>query len=41
MTYDFESENDKAVTIRMRDSMEQVRVPIDELDAWFADKFDF
>ena len=41
VTYDFESENDKAVTIRMRDSMEQVRVPIDELDAWFADKFDF
>jgi len=25
----------------MRDSMEQVRVPIDELDAWFLDKFDF
>jgi glycyl-tRNA synthetase (class II) len=25
----------------MRDSMEQVRVPIDQLDAWFLDKFDF
>ena len=41
VTYDFESEEDKAVTIRFRDSMEQVRVPIDQLDAWFADKFDF
>ncbi|MBP3874524.1 MAG: glycine--tRNA ligase, partial [Lachnospiraceae bacterium] len=41
LTYDFESAEDKAVTIRMRDSMEQVRVPIDQLDAWFLDKFDF
>ena len=41
VTYDFESEEDKAVTIRFRDSMEQVRVPIDQLEAWFADKFDF
>ena len=41
VTYDFDSETDKSVTIRMRDSMEQVRVPIDELDAWFADKFEF
>ena len=41
VTYDFDSEEDKAVTIRMRDSMEQVRVPIAELDAWFADKFTF
>ncbi len=41
ITYDFESENDNAVTIRFRDSMEQVRVKIDELDQWFADKFTF
>ncbi|MBQ8327542.1 MAG: glycine--tRNA ligase [Lachnospiraceae bacterium] len=41
ITYDFESENDQAVTIRFRDSMEQVRVPIAELDAYFADKFTF
>jgi glycyl-tRNA synthetase len=41
ITYDFDSEEDKAVTIRMRDSMEQVRVPIAELDSWFADKFTF
>ena len=41
VTYDFESEEDGAVTVRFRDSMEQVRVKIDELDAFFADKFDF
>ena len=41
VTYDFESETDGAVTIRDRDTMEQVRVKIDELDAYFADKFTF
>jgi glycyl-tRNA synthetase len=41
VTYDFDSEEDGAVTIRERDSMEQVRVKIDELEAYFADKFDF
>ena len=41
ITYDFDSEEDHAVTIRLRDSMEQVRIPIDELDAYFADKFTF
>ena len=41
VTYDFESETDGAVTIRDRDTMEQVRVGIDELDAYFADKFTF
>ncbi len=39
VTYDFESETDQAVTVRFRDSMEQVRIKIDELDAYFADKF--
>ena len=39
ITYDFESETDNAVTVRDRDSMEQVRVPIGELRAYFADKF--
>ncbi len=33
ITYDFESENDGAVTIRDRDTMEQVRVPIAELES--------
>jgi glycyl-tRNA synthetase len=41
VTYDFDSEEDHAVTVRDRDSMEQVRVPIEELDAYFADKFTF
>ena len=41
VTYDFESENDRAVTVRDRDTMEQVRVPIDGLKAYFEDKFRF
>ncbi len=41
VTYDFESETDGCVTVRFRDSMEQVRVKIEELDAFFADKFMF
>ena len=41
VTYDFDSEKDGAVTVRDRDTMEQVRIKIDELDAYFADKFTF
>ena len=41
ITYDFDSEEDKAVTVRERDSMKQVRLPISELKAYFEDKFDF
>ncbi len=41
ITYDFDSEEDHAVTVRFRDSMEQERVAIDELEAYFADKFTF
>jgi len=41
VTYDFESEEDNAVTVRDRDTMQQERVKIDELDAYFADKFTF
>ena len=33
--------NDGAVTVRDRDTMEQVRVKIEELEAYFADKFTF
>ena len=40
ITYDFESEEDKSVTIRDRDTMEQVRVKIADLDSWFEGKFD-
>lgn len=41
VTYDFDSETDGCVTVRLRDSMEQERVAIDQLDAYFADKFTF
>lgn len=41
VTYDFDSVNDNCVTVRERDSMEQVRLPIAELTAYFADKFTF
>ena len=41
VTYDFESEQDNAVTVRDRDSMEQERIKIEDLDAYFADKFTF
>ena len=38
VTYDFESENDNAVTVRDRDTMEQERVPIAELKQYFDKK---
>jgi glycyl-tRNA synthetase len=41
VTVDFASLEDRAVTIRDRDSMAQVRVPIAELRGWFEDKLDF
>ena len=41
ITYDFESETDESVTVRFRDSMEQERVKIADLKAYFDDKFDF
>ena len=39
ITYDFDSEEDHAVTVRDRDTMEQVRVPVSELRDYFRDKF--
>jgi glycyl-tRNA synthetase len=39
VTVDFDSLEDKAVTIRDRDTMEQVRVPIDGLVAELAERF--
>ncbi len=41
VTYDFESETDNCVTIRFRDSMEQERVAIADLNKFFEDKFTF
>ena len=39
--YDFESEEDGCVTVRDRDTMEQVRMPIDEVEAYIAAKLEF
>ena len=41
ITYDFDSQEDHAVTVRDRDTMEQVRIPIEGLKAYFEDKFRF
>ncbi|MGI6081696.1 MAG: glycine--tRNA ligase [Limnochordia bacterium] len=38
ITFDFESLDDDAVTIRDRDSMEQVRLPIPEVTAWLQER---
>lgn len=41
ITYDFESVEDGCVTVRERDSMEQVRIPITELKGYIAEKIKF
>ncbi len=41
ITYDFESLEDGCVTVRDRDTMEQVRIKIDELKAYIAEKITF
>jgi len=41
ITYDFESVEDNAVTVRFRDSMEQERVKIDELIPYIQEKLFF
>ena len=41
VTYDFDSEADGCVTVRDRDTMEQVRMPIGELEAYIAKKLEF
>ena len=41
ITYDFESEEDGCVTVRDRDTMEQVRLPISELASSIESKLDF
>ena len=38
VTVDFDTLEDQAVTVRERDSMEQVRIPISEVPAYVADK---
>ena len=41
ITVDFDTENDGCVTIRHRDSMEQERVKIEELNAIIAKSLEF
>ncbi len=41
ITFDFDSLEDKSVTIRDRDTMQQVRIKIDELNSYFNGKFEF
>ena len=41
VTIDFDTLEDNCVTIRDRDTMEQVRVNINELEAWIQDKIEF
>ena len=41
ITYDFESEEDGCVTVRDRDSMEQIRLPVSELCAYIEEKLEF
>ncbi len=41
ITYDFESEADGCVTIRDRDTMEQIRLPIAELKSYIEEKVQF
>lgn len=41
ITYDFESLEDNMVTVRERDSMEQVRMPISDLVSYISEKIHF
>ena len=41
ITYDFDTENDGCVTVRDRDTMEQVRIPISEVKSYIAEKIKF
>ncbi len=41
ITYDFDSVNDHCVTIRERDSMNQIRLPIDQVESYIKEKIKF
>ena len=41
ITYDFDSLEDGCVTVRDRDTMEQIRLPISELESFIAEKLEF
>ena len=41
ITYDFETENDGRVTVRDRDTMEQVRIPLSEVKSYITERIKF
>ncbi len=41
ITYDFDTETDGCVTVRDRDSMEQVRIPVSEVKNYISDRIKF
>ncbi|MDY4587310.1 MAG: glycine--tRNA ligase [Oscillospiraceae bacterium] len=41
ITYDFDTENDGCVTVRERDSMQQVRIPLSEVKAYIEERIYF
>ena len=41
ITYDFDTENDSCVTVRDRDSMEQVRIPVSEVKNYISERIKF
>ena len=41
VTVDFDSLEDNSVTIRDRDTMEQIRLPIEEVESWVSEKVEF
>ena len=41
ITVDFDTAEDNSVTVRDRDSMEQIRIKIDELEAYLESKMEF
>ncbi|MBQ4070850.1 MAG: glycine--tRNA ligase [Clostridia bacterium] len=41
ITYDFDTENDGCVTVRDRDTMEQVRIPMSEVKAYISERLKF
>ncbi len=41
ITYDFDSETDNCVTVRERDSMQQVRIPVSELKAYIEERIKY
>ena len=41
VTYDYESIEDGTVTVRLRDTMEQLRMPIAALDGWLTEQIKF